>query len=82
MSNVVDLIDEEEMLEEINPDELVVDIDVEKEEEEEGKKKKIHKQKKLSKEAQKKLDDEEFLKIYHKIGGIQHIICSATMTID
>lgn len=29
-----------------------------------------------------KLEDESFAKEYQKAGGIQHIICSATLTID
>jgi len=31
---------------------------------------------------QEEEDDEQFDKDYLKYGGIQHIVCSATMTID
>lgn len=33
-------------------------------------------------EKQQKEEEEQFNKDYYKLGGIQHIICSATMTID
>jgi len=36
----------------------------------------------VSEEEQKRLDEEQLNKEYMKMGGIQHIICSATMTID
>ena len=37
---------------------------------------------KRDREALAKLEDENFAKEYLKVGGIQHIICSATLTID
>jgi hypothetical protein len=36
----------------------------------------------MNKKKLKMLEDEEFDKAYTKAGGIQHIICSATLTID
>jgi len=48
---------------------------------EEGKKKR--KQKKSVEEEKKSAEELAlFMKDYYKMGGIQHIICSATMTID
>ena len=78
MSNIKDLYDEGEMLEDIG-DELV--LSDEEDEEGEGKKKKT-KKKRLDKQLFDKLQEEEFQKDYLKLGGIQHIICSATLTID
>jgi hypothetical protein len=40
-----------------------------------------HQQLKAQEEA-KKAEEEQMHKDYMKMGGIQHIICSATMTID
>lgn len=71
MSKVVDLINEDELIQEMNPDDLVVEVDEDEDEEEvKEKKPKEKKKKKLKKEEQKKLDDEEFYKTYHKLGGI------------
>jgi len=74
-AQIVDL-DEEDLGEDEN-------IICEDDKEEDGKKKK--KKKQLSKkaiQAKTKEEEEAFKKEYMKIGGIQHIICSATMTID
>lgn len=38
--------------------------------------------KKLRQKQIAQLEDEQFTKEYFKAGGIQHIICSATLTID
>ena len=78
MSNIKDLYDEGGMLEDIG-EELV--LSAEEDEEGEGKKKKT-KKKRLDKQLVDKLQEEEFQKDYLKLGGIQHIICSATLTID
>lgn len=43
---------------------------------------KQRKQARLQEESNAELDKEKFDKDYLKVGGIQHIICSATMTID
>jgi len=37
---------------------------------------------KMNKKKLKMLEDDEFDRAYTKAGGIQHIICSATLTID
>ena len=71
---------EDEMLEEINPDELVLE-DL-KNETEEDKKEKRGKQRKQNKEQIKKEEEDKFSSEYKKMGGIQHIICSATLSID
>jgi hypothetical protein len=63
--------DEEEEVEEEDEDEE------EKKEKPKGKKKRM-----LDVHAAARLESVEFMKDYHKFGGIQHIICSATMTID
>lgn len=88
LSQVVDLFDEDGMLEEINADDLVIEVD-----EKEMMTKEKQKQRVLKKQAAKKGGDqkkatrteeeeEQFARDYKKMGGIQHIICSATMTID
>ena len=74
------------MLEEISPDQLVIEVD-EKEmmEKDKVKQKTLRKQNKGDKKvtAQRTEEEEEqFAHEYKKMGGIQHIICSATMTID
>ena len=61
-------------MEEISPDNLVI--------EEPQKKEKGKKVDKKAEEKKKKEQEELFSKEYKKMGGIQHIICSATMTID
>ncbi len=79
LSKVVDLYDEEGMFEEISPDNLVIEDKTTSKEE------KIKTGKKVSKkelERRRKEAEETFSKEYKKMGGIQHIICSATMTID
>ena len=53
-------------------------IVMEKGDQEERKKK----QRKLKEDQIKKLEDEQFAVEYKRAGGIQHIICSATLTID
>lgn len=64
------------MMEEIEQDgNLIVDLGKEE-------KKKDKKGKSISSKRLKQLEDEKFEKEYQKIGGIQHIICSATLTID
>ena len=60
-------------------DNLVIEDPIGSGDEDQPKKKKGKKQ---SKEMIDKLQDEAFTKEYLKIGGIQHIICSATLTID
>ena len=87
LSKVVDLFDEEGMLEEITPDQLVIEVD-----EKEMMTKDKAKQKTLKRQNkgdQQKIgtqrteeEEEKFAHDYKKMGGIQHIICSATMTID
>lgn len=75
-SKVQDLYDEDMILEEIEEaDDLVIDL---------GKKKPEggEKKKQLSKKVLDQVQNEEFAKDYAKAGGIQHIICSATLTID
>ena len=74
MSKVVDLYDEDNIMEEISPDNLVIEET-----------QKIEPGKKISKkemERKRKEEEDKFAKDYKKMGGIQHIICSATMTID
>lgn len=86
LSKVVDL-NEEEDLDEMMQEELVVDIG-EKNEEIEGKRidkrqESRDKRKKLDEQKEKdSLSEQQFEKDYLKFGGIQHIVCSATMTID
>jgi hypothetical protein len=68
-------------------DEIVNDIQNEgnmifEEEEIKEKNEKKNKQRHLNKNQIKELDDSEFLKKYTRAGGVQHIICSATLTID
>eukprot|EP00347_Sterkiella_histriomuscorum_P007788 403347561 len=82
MNKVVDLYDESEMLEEIDPDELIVEDGHKNDEEKEEGKGKGKKQKRLSQQQLSKEQEEKFAAEYKKMGGIQHIICSATMTID
>ena len=89
LSQVVDLYDEDGMLDEINAEDLVIEADEEEEKErleEEKKTKKTTKRKdqvKTTDIARRSMAEEgEFAKDYKKVGGIQHIICSATMTID
>jgi hypothetical protein len=43
---------------------------------------KTKKTKRLPKKVLDQIQNEEFTKEYLKAGGIQHIICSATLTID
>ena len=74
LSNVVDLYDEDQILE--GEEEFMLS-----DQEEEGKEKKV-KKKRLDKQLIDKVQQEDFQKDYHKLGGIQHIICSATLTID
>ncbi len=86
LSQVVDLYDEEGMLEEITPDQLVIEVD-EKEmmAKDKVKQRLLKKQgKDVKKEIKQRTEEEEeqFAQEYKKMGGIQHIICSATMTID
>lgn len=74
LSKIVDLYDEDGIMEEISPDNLVI--------EEPQKKEKGKKVNKKEEEKKRKENEEQFAKDYKKMGGIQHIICSATMTID
>ena len=78
-SKVQDLYDEDELLEEIDEaEDLVIEEDKKPQtENNEGKRKK-----KLAAKVLEKVQNEEFAKEYAKAGGIQHIICSATLTID
>lgn len=83
MSQVVDLYDEDGMMEEIDADNLVIDADNDEEEKKGGKGKKerngVNKQQ-IKRRTEE--EEEQFARDYKKMGGIQHIICSATMTID
>ena len=75
-SKVQDLYDDDLILEEIEEaDDLVI---------EQGEKKPegVQKKKQLQKKVIDKVQEEEFAKEYARAGGIQHIICSATLTID
>lgn len=59
----------------MNADNLVIESDEQK----------MLKDKKKPKKEIKKLteqEEQEFARDYKRMGGIQHIICSATMTID
>ena len=76
MDNVRDLFDEDEIFEEVKREgNIVLDN---KKEKGDGKKKERNK----SSKEMEKLESATFKKEYQKAGGIQHIICSATMTID
>ena len=77
LSTVVDIYDESGILEEISPDNLVIEESSKKREKGDGKK-----VDKKADERKRKEQEEQFAKEYKKMGGIQHIICSATMTID
>lgn len=79
MNQIEDLYDEAEMLEEIDPKDLVVDEIKDEDEKEEEKK---NKKKRVNQQQVDQENEERFAKEYKKMGGIQHIICSATMTID
>ena len=87
MSEVVDLNDEENLnfMEEMKDGihDLVIDVggkDDDKEQEDgEGKK---HTSLKEKTRQQTEAEEAQFMKDYMKTGGIQHIVCSATMTID
>lgn len=73
-SKVQDLYDEDEIMEEIKREgNLVVEVDKPKT----PKKTSAKQDRKL-----KQLEAEEFEKEYKRTGGIQHIICSATLSID
>ena len=75
LNNAQDLFDDDALFEEIKREGNIL-IDTKKEKIE-GKKERTKSQKEL-----KQLEDANFAKEYQKAGGIQHIICSATMTID
>lgn len=81
LSQVVDLYDEDGIMDEINADNLVIEHD-QKEEKIEKKGKGKGKGDKQSQKRRSKEDEDLLAKEYKKMGGIQHIICSATMTID
>lgn len=66
-------------MDEINADNLLIEHD---EKEEKKEKKGKGKGDKQSQKRRSKEDEELLAKEYKKMGGIQHIICSATMTID
>lgn len=74
-SQVKDLYDEDEMMHDIQKEGMLDDNlkpdPVEKK-----------RNKKLRQKQIEALEDEKFTKDYTKAGGIQHIICSATLTID
>ena len=77
MSQVQDLFDNDEIFEEIKAEGNVV---LDQATDYEGRDKKKQRQK-----SQKEIDrlhEASFVKEYQKAGGIQHIICSATLTID
>lgn len=76
-SKVKDLYDEDEIMEDIQQQGVINDDDEKPNEPTEKKRNRKLRQKQI--EA---LEDEKFTKEYTKAGGIQHIICSATLTID
>lgn len=76
LSKVQDLIDEGGMVDDIDPDDLVIE-----EQDDQGDNKKRSKSAAQKKEEDRLLS-EQFDKDYFRLGGIQHIICSATLTID
>jgi len=81
LTKVKDLYDDQEILHEIEEQDTMIYDDPkksDKENEKEGKKK----MRKLSQKKLEQVQDEEFKKEYLRVGGIQHIICSATLTID
>jgi len=73
-SQVKDLYDEEVIMQDVKNQGFTEDDDVEPEERK--------RRNKMNKKKLKMLEDDEFDKAYTKAGGIQHIICSATLTID
>jgi hypothetical protein len=68
------LYDEEEIIKDVKTQGFAKDDDMEPEEKK--------RRNRMNKKKLKMLEDEEFDKAYTKAGGIQHIICSATLTID
>ena len=87
LTQVVDLFDEEGMLEEINADDLIIEVEEQAMmTKEKANQRILKKQQKGSKGQMKNVrteeEEEQFARDYKKMGGIQHIICSATMTID
>ena len=81
-SKVVDLVDEDGILEGMDEDDLVIENLKEETKEDKHLKRKQNKVIRQGKEAMSKEQELAFAKEYKKMGGIQHIICSATMTID
>jgi len=73
---VKDLYDDDEILDEMENEGVEID------DESKPKKEANEKTKKLRQKQIEALEDEKFTKEYTKAGGIQHIICSATLTID
>ena len=51
-------------------------------EKKEGEEEKTWNKEKKPKKITKQEEEEQFAKEYKKLGGIQHIICSATLTVD
>ena len=83
MDDVEDLYDDEGIFEEIKQEgNIILDQDLggDKGAPKEKGSKKLPKTK--SQKQLQKIEEENFIKEYQKAGGIQHIICSATMTID
>jgi len=80
-SKVVDL-DAEENEELLNDEEEVFFEEPEEDEEGKEKGKKVKKERKKKLSERNEIEEEAFKKEYMRVGGIQHIICSATMTID
>jgi hypothetical protein len=68
------LYDEEEIIKDVKTQGFAKDDEMEPEEKK--------RRNRMNKKKLKMLEDEEFDKAYTKAGGIQHIICSATLTID
>lgn len=66
--------DEEEIIKDVKNQGFAKDDEMEPEEKK--------RRNRMNKKKLKMLEDEEFDKAYTKAGGIQHIICSATLTID
>ena len=84
LSGIKDLYDDDQILEEMKQEGNILlernDVEEEEDVDENGKRKKKPKTK--SQKEIKRIEEESFAKEYQKAGGIQHIICSATLTID
>lgn len=81
MGEIQDLIDEEALFKQMKEEgNIIMDQnDNDDKHDTDGKKRKV---KTKSQREIQKIEEESFVKEYQKAGGIQHIICSATLTID